>query len=281
MSLTIAGETKIDSEPCVVAWNDKLFVGTDAGSILTFDSNLSPGASWTAHAVQLFALTASDGKLYSASNDGGIRIWTYDGQKISELPIPDADVESICTHGNYVYAGDELGNIYVFENNSLIANYNVLEEVKDLAICPPLMFTVRDLYVTVTEIKPEKSKDRFATVHVMEGRAPLQVSGSHLVVTSRGGNSIQLHEMDLGSKFKKLDEVKVSEMILTSMSVREDFVWTGGWDGCAKRWRIDGEKLLPAGEINLGVCINAVIAVNGDNAYALLSGGRIIYIKAA
>lgn len=46
--------------------------------------------------------------------------------------------------------------IYVFENDSLVAKYNVLEEVKDIAISPPLMFTARDLYVTVTEIKPGK-----------------------------------------------------------------------------------------------------------------------------
>ncbi|CAH2259276.1 uncharacterized protein LOC120624689 [Pararge aegeria] len=281
MSLTIGGETKIDSEPCVVAWNNKLFVGTDTGSIFSFDSNLSPGASWTAHAVQLFALSANYGKVYSTSNDGGIRIWTSEGDKVSELPAPNADIESICLHEKYVYAGDEQGNIYVYENNSLIAQYNVLEEVKDIAISPPLMFTVRDLYVTVTEIKPEQSKDRFTTLHVMEGRAPLRVSGKHLVVTSRGGNNIQLHDIDLDSKFKKLHEVKVSDMIITSMSARDGVVWTGGWDGCAKRWKIDEEKLQPAGEINLGACINALVAVTGDTAYALLTGGKIICIKAA
>ncbi|XP_034840256.1 uncharacterized protein [Maniola hyperantus] len=281
MSLSIGVETKIDAEPCVVAWNNKLFIGTDTGSIFSFESNLSPGASWKAHDVQLFALSANDGKVYSASNDGGIRIWTSEGDKISELPAPDADIESIHVHGKYVYAGDEGGNIYVFENNNLIAKYNVLEEVKDIAISPPFMFTARDLNVTVTEIKPEESKSRFATRHVMEGRAPLRISGSRLVVTARGGNNIQLHDMDVATNFKKLDEVKVSDMIITSMSLRDSVVWTGGWDGCAKRWKIHGDKLQPAGEINLGACINALVAVNGDNAYALLTGGKIIYINTA
>lgn len=32
--------------------------------------------------------------------------------------------------------------------------YNVLEEIKDIQYSPPFMFTVRDHYVTVTEIRP-------------------------------------------------------------------------------------------------------------------------------
>lgn len=55
----------------------------------------------------------------------------------------------------------------------------------------------------------EQSKQCFITQHVMEGRAPLRVFGSYLVVTSRGGNNIQLHEASLDTKFKKLHEVQV------------------------------------------------------------------------
>lgn len=44
--------------------------------------------------------------------------------------------------------------VVFYENNSEKAKYNVLEEVKDIGFKPPHMFTARDLYVTVTEIKP-------------------------------------------------------------------------------------------------------------------------------
>lgn len=44
--------------------------------------------------------------------------------------------------------------VVVYEDNAEKARYNVLEEVKDLWIYPPYLFTVRDLDVTVTEIKP-------------------------------------------------------------------------------------------------------------------------------
>lgn len=44
--------------------------------------------------------------------------------------------------------------IVVYENGVEKAKYNVLEEVKDLWFDAPYLFTVRDLDVTVTEIKP-------------------------------------------------------------------------------------------------------------------------------
>ncbi|CAH2086492.1 unnamed protein product [Euphydryas editha] len=280
MSLSIATETKVDTEPCVAAWNNKLFVGGENGSIITFDANLLPGTSWTAHAVQPFAIAASEDKVYSTSNDGGLRVWTFNGDKITEYPASEADIGSISVSGKHVYAGDELGNIYVYEENELIAKYNVLEEVKDIAISPPFMFTARDLYVTVTEVKPDQSKDRFVTQHVMEGRAPLRIYGSYLVVTSRSGNSIQLHNASLDTKFKKLHEAKVSDMILTSLSVSDGFAWTGGWDGYVRRWKVSDDKFESAGEINLGACINTLVASSADNAYALLTGGRIVNVKA-
>lgn len=33
MALKLETETKVDSEPCVVAWDDKLYVGAEDGSV--------------------------------------------------------------------------------------------------------------------------------------------------------------------------------------------------------------------------------------------------------
>lgn len=56
----------------------------------------------------------------------------------------------------------------------------------------------------------DQSKDRFVTRHVMEGRGPMRIlNNSRLLVIGRGANHLQLHELSLDSKFKKLHEVKV------------------------------------------------------------------------
>lgn len=73
---------------------------------------MTPGVSWSAHAVQPFALAAGEGKVYSSSNDGGIRVWSAEGQKITELRTGDADVISLTFFGtDVVITGDEDGNV--------------------------------------------------------------------------------------------------------------------------------------------------------------------------
>ncbi|XP_075969580.1 uncharacterized protein LOC142972384 [Anticarsia gemmatalis] len=280
MSLKIEAEAKLESEPCVVALDNQLFVGCEDGSIKSFAADLTPKDSWAAHAVQPFALATGNGYLYSSSNDGGIRVWSPSGQKITELQSTGADVGTLQVFGTNVYAGDEDGNIIVYENNAMKAKYNVLEEVKTLWFSPPYLFTVRDLYVTITEIKPEESTTRFMTRHSIEGRSPLQVSGNKLLFLSRDGNSLCLHDATIDTVFKKLDEVKVSDMIVTSIAARDNYVWTGGWDGCVRRWKIANDKLEAAGEINLGGCINSLAAAT-DRVYAAVSGGKVVCVLAS
>lgn len=70
-------------------------------------------ASWQAHAVQAFALATGGNYVYSASNDGGIRVWSEKGDKIAELPSSGADVGTLHVFGNDVYAGDEAGSVSI------------------------------------------------------------------------------------------------------------------------------------------------------------------------
>lgn len=278
MSLKIESEVKVESEPCVVAWDEKLYVGSEDGSIKSYNADLSLFASWLAHSVQPFALAALGGFVYSASNDGGIKVWSSQGEKVKEFPPSDADVVSLHIFNKQLFAGDEVGTVSVYENNEAKAKYSVLEEVKDLCYNEPFLFTVRDLYVTVTEIKPEESKTRFITRFTMQGRAPLRIAGSKLLFMARDGNNLQLHTTSIDNEFKLLHEIKVSDMIVTSLTVTGDYAWTGGWDGYIRRWKIADTKLESAGEISVGACINALVAASGG-VYAAISGGRIVYLK--
>ncbi|CAB3242174.1 unnamed protein product [Arctia plantaginis] len=278
MLLKIEAEVKLDSDPCVLAWDNQLLVGTEDGCIKSFDGKLSPKESWQAHGVQLFALATGNNYLYSSSNDGGIRVWTLTGQKVTELPFAGADIGTVQVFGSHVYGGDESGNITIYENNEIKASYNVLEEVKDLWYDPPYLFTTRDAYVTVTEIKPEDSKTRFMTRHTMEGRAPLRGTECRLVFVSRSGFSLCLHDSSINTVFEKLHEVKVSDMIVTSLAVSGNNVWSGGWDGIVRKWKIAGSKLEAAGEINLGGCINSLASAN-DRVYAAVAGGKLVCVS--
>lgn len=78
---------------------------------------------------------------------------------------------------------------------------------------------------------------------------------------------------------KIMFDLQVSDMILTSLTVSGDYAWTAGWDGVVRRWKIAQDILEPAGELNLGSCING-LASNIECTYAILSGGKIVKIKA-
>lgn len=61
--------------------------------------------------MQPFALAAGGGRVYSASNDGGVRVWGEDGSKVTELTIAGPDVGTLRIFGGELYAGDEGGNV--------------------------------------------------------------------------------------------------------------------------------------------------------------------------
>lgn len=68
-------------------------------------------------------------------------------------------------------------------------------------------------------------------------------------------------------------------MIVTSIAVDGDFVWTGGWDGHIKRWQIVNDQLQAAGDIDVGGCVNALIAYS-NCVYAAVTGERLAKIIA-
>lgn len=69
-------------------------------------------------------------------------------------------------------------------------------------------------------------------------------------------------------------------MIVTSLSASGQYAWTGGWDGFVRRWKIAGDKLEAAGDINLGGCINSLYASAGDSAYVAVTGRKVVYLRA-
>lgn len=71
--------------------------------------------------------------------------------------------------------------VIIYENHAIKAKYQLLEEVKDIGLSLPFMFTARDLYVTATEITPGKWYLRFQERSLVCMKPPLYCSHSNLV----------------------------------------------------------------------------------------------------
>lgn len=69
-------------------------------------------------------------------------------------------------------------------------------------------------------------------------------------------------------------------MIISCLSVNGDYAWTGGWDGYLRRWQVADNQLVAAGELEVGSCVNSLVAVSPDMTYAALAGGRVVRVKA-
>lgn len=95
-----------------------------SSQIQSYSADLSSNTSWPAHSVQLFALAAGEGNIYSSSNDGCIRVWKSDGEKIKEFPLNGGDVGVLRVFGKQVFAGDEIGNVGIYH---IIIQSNNLE----------------------------------------------------------------------------------------------------------------------------------------------------------
>lgn len=68
-------------------------------------------------------------------------------------------------------------------------------------------------------------------------------------------------------------------MIVTTVAVDGDFVWTGGWDGHVRRWQIVNDQFQAVGDLNVGSCVSSLVA-SLNSVYAAVTGGRLIKIKA-
>lgn len=68
-------------------------------------------------------------------------------------------------------------------------------------------------------------------------------------------------------------------MIINSLCVRDEFLFTAGWDGKIKKWKNLGKEPTLVEEIDTGKCINCIVNGVGPTLYAGDSDGFIKRIK--
>lgn len=57
--------------------------------------------------------------------------------------------------------------LFVFENEKLIASYALLEDIADFTVCGNLVFNARNTDVTVTEMRPGRIKSSFKPLNLL------------------------------------------------------------------------------------------------------------------
>lgn len=112
----------------------------------------------------------------------------------------------------------------MWENDKILFKFNLVEEVKSLAVEKSTIYTARDLDAVVTEIMAGKS-GKYSTKATIPGRAPLALIGpivderrSFFVFGTRDGKGVVLTKNLPGEKFAV---VWTKEVIYMNILLRE------------------------------------------------------------
>lgn len=118
--------------------------------------------------------------------------------------------------GDVLYTGDDKGVVSNWENDKMIFKYNLVEEVKGLAVEQEWIYTVRDLDVVISQVVSGKS-GKYSTKAVIQGKSPLcllqpveEKRHKYLAFADRTGKGITLVLNSAADKFKIMSDSAVS-----------------------------------------------------------------------
>lgn len=230
-----------------------------------------------AHPVNVYSIAAHGNTVYTCSNDGTIQSWDTDSLEKKKTLIENPSDEQLrlfAARDGKLYSGDDKGNIRVWVNDEQVGNYEVGEEVWDLLVKDNLLFTVRNLDVSVTEMI-EGPKSLYCARGSFHGRSPLRMLQKYICFMGRCGRVINIHEISKENNFKKHADIQAHELIVNAMCCKEEpnpTIYSGGYDKTVKSWDLETQKSKDS--IELDTCINFLcdgpaghVYVGGINGY--------------
>lgn len=204
VEITVSESTKHNGEvTCLAFHNDQLYSGGSDGLIKVWSKDLQLIKDVPAHAAHIYAIAVnSKGWVYSSSCEGLVKcfknILTSNEGEIVYRNDCDDIMSICCNYDDTIYFGDDKGVVSKVVDTNVELQYNLLEEVKSMAIDGTTLYTARDNDAVVTDLKPGRGP-QFSTKATVMGRAPLALIGpvengykKWLIFTTRDGKGVRL-----------------------------------------------------------------------------------------
>ncbi|KAG8275468.1 hypothetical protein J6590_085372 [Homalodisca vitripennis] len=267
-------ERHLSDVTCLLLHQDKLYSGADDGKVKVWSLDLKLIKEIDAHPVNVYCLAASDDALYTCSNDGTIKSWSLDTMELRSTLIenPSNEIMRLYFIDGKLYSGDDKGNVMVWQNDKQIGQYEVGEEVWDIIVNGNFLFTVRNLDVSIIEMKP--GGKHYTFLQSLNGRSPLQQAGSKFCFMDRDGRTIHVHEISKESKFQAITKIQAHEMIVNTLCFVDTTVFSGGYDKVVKRWDVLTQQCTATAELE--TVINTLTATQPGTVYV---GGAFGYLS--
>nr|XP_022906761.1 myosin heavy chain kinase C-like isoform X1 [Onthophagus taurus] len=258
--------------------NGKIYSGADDGKIKMWDLNLNKIGEIEAHPTTVYCLTSSDEDLFSCSNDGLIKSWSLnDLIQKQVIHQGDNEVYRVFYSNGILYSSDEIGDIRLHQQNELKAQFSLLEPHRELIIHDGLMYTCRDLDLVISEFTGEKT---FQVKSSLMGRAPLCIIDNYLCFSSRGGKDICLHKNN--DDYVAVGIVQAAhEMIinaLVGLKINDEvYLFSSGWDKTIKKWKISETGCSFVESCDVEAVVNCLIVDEG-NLYVGCGDGSVVKV---
>ncbi|XP_055676522.1 uncharacterized protein LOC129785882 [Lutzomyia longipalpis] len=286
------GDVQHEGEATCLAYRDNtLYSGGADGKIRIWDTaDVVQKREITAHEALIYAMTLdSRGRLYTSSTDGLVKIFENPRSVEFSQELMKSFDELLCVIavGDDIYTGDDQGVVTWFVDRKIKFMYNLVEEVKSLAVEGNLIYTIRDTDCVITE-KTDLKTGKFATKRVLPGKSPMIICGLEtngtkpwLVFCTRDGKGVTVIDNFRRPQAPSAPWTEIwtkenaHEMIINCMYGNTYGFYTGGWDGEVKKW-VDVDKYPKiAGEANIGCCVNAITDGPDGSIFAAGADGKI------
>uniref|UniRef100_A0AAG5CS56 WD repeat-containing protein 55 homolog n=1 Tax=Anopheles atroparvus TaxID=41427 RepID=A0AAG5CS56_ANOAO len=283
----------------VLFHNDHVFSAGGDGKVKVWSKELGLIKELTPHEAYIYAMAIdSTGRLYTSSCDGTIKCLTnpVSSDECKELLKCNDEIECLFVdRKDNLYSGDDKGIITMWIDQRIKYKFNVVEQVRSMAIQNNIIYSIRDNDLTVTEIIEGSASGRFMTKASIPGRYPVKLCGSftedgeysNVAILTRDGLGITMIKNSRKDQYPVMwTKEHAHNMIINAMSSSGEYLYTAGYGGVLKQWSsIDAEQPSLTGEIVVtpeAVCINSV-AVGAEKTIVYVGGsdGNLQLVKFA
>uniref|UniRef100_A0A182QD75 WD repeat-containing protein 55 homolog n=1 Tax=Anopheles farauti TaxID=69004 RepID=A0A182QD75_9DIPT len=281
----------------VVFHNDHVFSAGGDGKVKVWSKDLRLVKELTAHEGYIYAMANdSKGQLYTSSSDGTIKCLTspLTGDDCKELLKCNDEIECLFVDPkDNLYSGDDKGIITMWINQRIKYKFNVVEQVRSMAIQNNIIYSIRDNDLTVTEIIEGSASGRFMTKASIPGRCPVRLCGgsteagvyNNVAILTRDGMGLTMIRNNKKEQYPVIwTKENAHSMIINTMVASDEYLYTAGYGGAIKQWsELDAKEPKLCNEFVLGssgICINTV-AVGADKTslYVGCSDGTVQLVK--
>lgn len=276
----------------IVSFQKHVFTSGGDGKVKVWTEDLTLKREIAVHDSWIYAMAAdSQGRIYTSSSDGTIRCLLNPLQtdEVKELLKCGDDIESLVVDSkDNLYSGDDKGIVTMWVDHKIKFKFNLVEEVRSLAIQNNYIYSIRENDLTITEVMEGSATGRYMTKASIPGRSPVALCGScsnsvysNVAIATRDGLGLVLIRNSSKEHFAvQWTKEKAHDMIINCLLGANEYLYTAGYDGFVKQWSSADKDPKLLAEVDLGGgCLNA-LCLGPDNS-TVYAGGSDGLLKLA